>query len=97
MSLDLRGRGLRCEGARAVFGAGTSGEKGGTSDTWESDPGCLRDDAGCFTVDCVMSSEDLVQNARQRDLLITLRTQGGRGKVRGSEDANVVPPGFVLG
>ena len=65
MSLDLRGRGLRCGGARAVFGAGTSGEKGGgTSEKWESDPGCLRDDAGCFAVDCVMSSEDLVQNPR---------------------------------
>lgn len=38
--------------------------RGGTSEKWESDPGCLRDDAGCVAVDCVMSSEDIVQNAR---------------------------------
>jgi len=35
------------------------------------------DDAEGFAVDRVASSEDLVQNARQCDLLVTLPAQGG--------------------
>jgi hypothetical protein len=41
------------------------------------------DDAEGFAVDRIASSEDLVQHARQCDLLVTLPGQGGESKSEG--------------
>ena len=56
---------------------GTSGEEGGDGNETGWAHALAGDDAEGFTVDRVASSEDLVQHARQCDLLVTLPVQGG--------------------
>lgn len=67
----LRGRGLRCGGARPIFGflvGGSVGTKGESGEAYA----LAGEDAEGFAVDCVASSEDFVEHPRQRDLFVTL-------------------------